>query len=1117
MYTVTKRNGKVVDFDLTKIRNAVEKAFVATDTNYTNDILDLLALRITADSQKKIVDGSVHVEDIQDSAEKVLEQAGYTDVAKAYILYRKQREKLRNVKSTLIDYKETVDKYMHATDWRVKENSTVNYSLGGLILSNSGAVTANYWLSEIYDDEIADAHRNADIHIHDLSMLSGYCAGWSLKQLIKEGLGGVPGKITSAPAKHLSVLCNQMVNFIGILQNEWAGAQAFSSFDTYLAPFVKTDNLSYPEVKKCIESFVYGVNVSSRWGSQAPFSNITLDWTVPDDLAELPAIVGGKEMDFCYKDCKKEMDMVNKAFLEVMIEGDANGRGFQYPIPTYSITNDFDWSDTENNRLLFEMTAKYGTPYFSNYINSDMKPSDCRSMCPLRGDQHVLVKDKTSGEFVIKPVAELYKDGNEIYTIILNGSEMKAKLNRFEKLRFYKIRTINGTEVIFSSNHLNMVRGGKIKRTDELTTEDFLPFNIVEYDGAGFSYEDGYLVGAFIALGSLSGDDTVIYTADETNSLDLDLIRKRTEKAFGSVVQEGVASGNRSIFVRSRSLRAVIEDHVYESDKSLAAKVVGRSLEFRHGILSALLNAYGSDDRISLMVPDASSRAIENFVAMLASMGIPAEVVKDQGYTIYTYCIDEEDEDAHYYPDRGNNDFIPVEGWYSWFRIDSIEPVDDGMTTGYCFEVLGDDGPYFMLPSGLVTHNCRLRLDLRELRKKSGGYFGSGESTGSIGVVTINMPRIAYLAKDEADFYHRLDRIMDISARSLDIKRKVISKLLDEGLYPYTKRYLGSFHNHFSTIGLVGMNEAGLNANWLRKDMSHKETQEFTIQVLKHMRERLSDYQEQYGDLFNLEATPAESTAYRLAKHDRERYPDIITAGKEGETPYYTNSSNLPVGYTEDVFDALDLQDEIQTLYTSGTVFHVFLGEKLPDWKAAANMVRTIAENYRLPYYTMSPTYSICPEHGYLTGEQKVCPKCGKVTEVWSRITGYYRPVQNWNDGKVQEFKDRKEYALEGHPFVKEQHKTLEPKAEATAQIEPVSEKPSVRYLFTTKTCPNCQMAKRFLKDISYIPVDAEENPDMCRKFKVMTAPTLVVDEGDESEKFELLSAIKKYADTQKV
>ena len=789
MLQVIKRNGETTDFTLTKISDAIIKAFRATDVQYSNDVVDLLTLRVTADFQSKVKDDGIHVEDIQDSVEKVLEQAGYTEAAKAFILYRKQREKLRTMKSTILDYKDVVNSYVKIEDWRVKENSTVTYSVGGLILSNSGAVTANYWLSEIYDEEIANAHRNADIHIHDLSMLTGYCAGWSLKQLITEGLGGITGKITSAPAAHLSVLCNQMVNFLGIMQNEWAGAQAFSSFDTYLAPFVKADNLSYKEVKKCIEAFVYGVNTPSRWGTQAPFSNITLDWTVPADLAELPAIVGGKEMDFCYKDCKKEMDMVNKAFIETMIEGDANGRGFQYPIPTYSITRDFDWSDTENNRLLFEMTSKYGTPYFSNYINSDMEPSDVRSMC------------------------------------------------------------------------------------------------------------------------------------------------------------------------------------------------------------------------------------------------------------------------------------------------------------------------------------CRLRLDLRELRKKSGGFFGSGESTGSVGVVTINMPRIAYLATDEDDFFRRLNKLMDIAARSLKIKRGVITKLLNEGLYPYTRRYLGTFDNHFSTIGLIGMNEVGLNANWLRADMTDKRTQEFTKKVLNHMRERLSDYQETYGDLYNLEATPAESTTYRLAKHDRELYPSIKTAGGSCDTPYYTNSSHLPVDFTTDIFDALDIQDELQTLYTSGTVFHAFLGEKLPDWKAAADLVRTIANNYKLPYFTLSPTYSICKEHGYLTGEQATCPHCGAPTEVYSRITGYYRPVQNWNDGKLQEYANRTEYDIE-HSELKRPVSAVVTLSDYASEVKVSVNTPTeVRYLFTTKTCPNCKLAKEYLKGVSYIPIDAEENMELATKYGIMQAPTLVVVNGEEYTKYVNAGNIKRYAE----
>lgn len=795
MFHVIKRDGKEDLFNLTRISDAMMKAFHATDVTFNNEIIDLLALRVTSDFQNKVQNGAIHVEDVQDSVEKVLEQAGYAESAKAYILYRKQREKMRTMKSTILDYKDVVNSYVKVEDWRVKENSTVTYSVGGLILSNSGAVTANYWLSEIYDEEIGEAHRNADIHIHDLSMLTGYCAGWSLKQLIKEGLGGIAGKITSAPAAHLSVLCNQMVNFLGIMQNEWAGAQAFSSFDTYLAPFVKVDNLSYAEVKKSIEAFIYGVNTPSRWGTQAPFSNITLDWTVPDDLAHLPAIIGGKEMDFTYSDCKKEMDMVNKAFIETMIEGDANGRGFQYPIPTYSITKEFDWSDNENNRLLFEMTAKYGTPYFSNYINSDMEPSDVRSMC------------------------------------------------------------------------------------------------------------------------------------------------------------------------------------------------------------------------------------------------------------------------------------------------------------------------------------CRLRLDLRELRKKTGGFFGAGESTGSIGVVTINMPRIAYLSSSKDDFYKRLNKMMDISARSLKIKRGVIAKLLEEGLYPYTKRYLGSFNNHFSTIGLIGMNEVGLNANWLRGDMITTKTQEFTKDVLNHMRNRLSDYQELYGDLYNLEATPAESTTYRLAKHDLKKWPTIKTAGKQGDKPYYTNSSNLPVNFTSDIFDALDIQDELQALYTSGTVFHAFLGEKLPDWKAAANLVKTISDNYKLPYYTLSPTYSICKEHGYLQGEETKCPICGGRTEVYSRITGYYRPVQNWNDGKLQEYQNRVEYDIKNSTLKRPTAKVVtlshlknESSLFEKAEVD-IREPKHIKYLFTTKTCPNCQVAKGYLSDEKYILIDAEENMELASKYGIMQAPTLVEVNGTNVKKYVNISNIKKYAD----
>lgn len=805
MNNVIRRDGTAVAFDPTKIENAVAKAFMATDELDARDISSVsraICLIVTTTLNGRKLDAAT-VEEIQDEVESALMNCGYAKTAKAYILYRRQHANVRETKDTLLDYKKLIDGYIGTEkDWRVKENSTVTLSVGGLILSNSGAVTANYWLSEVYDEDVADAHRNCFMHIHDLSMLTGYCAGWSLKQLIQEGLGGVPDRITSAPAKHLTTLCNQMVNFLGIMQNEWAGAQAFSSFDTYLAPFVKVDNLSYKDVKQSIQSFIYGVNTPSRWGTQAPFTNVTLDWTVPEDMINMPALVGGKEMDFTYGDCKAEMDMVNKAFIEIMIEGDANGRGFQYPIPTYSITKDFDWSETENNKLLFEMTAKYGTPYFSNYINSDMSPSDVRSMC------------------------------------------------------------------------------------------------------------------------------------------------------------------------------------------------------------------------------------------------------------------------------------------------------------------------------------CRLRLDLRELRKKGGGFFGSGESTGSIGVVTLNLPRIAYLSSTKEEFYSMLDKYMDIAARSLDTKRKVINRLLEEGLYPYTKRYLGAFNNHFSTIGLVGMNETILNAKWIDSDITKPEGRDFSIEVLNHMRDRLSDYQEMYGDLFNLEATPAESTTYRFAKHDTEEFADIITAACKDQAPYYTNSTHLPVNYTEDIFDALEMEDEMQTLYTSGTVFHGFLGERMPDWKAAANLVKKIAYNFKLPYYTLSPTYSICESHGYIAGEHFSCPHCGKATEVYSRITGYYRPVRNWNDGKSSEFENRKTYEPEELFSVNrnllEEAGVDEPRVgtqtlgRANRVEAPKSNSDAEKViLVTTKTCPNCQAAKNYLNQagIEYdvILADEADGAEIAVQYNISAAPTLIVQSGEEAELYSNVSNIRAY------
>ena len=654
--SVVKRSGEIASYDRKKIENAIGKAIQAVekniDPNRAEVLTDLVEEKLRLQMAGNRANSIPAIEEIQDIVETVLIENKEVDIAKAYILYRAKHEAVRDTKSLMLDINKTMDGYLAQSDWRVNENANVNFSLGGLILHNSGTITANYWLNNIYSKEIADAHKHAAFHIHDLSMFSGYCAGWSLRQLIQEGLGGVTDKITSEPAKHLSTLVNQIVNFLGILQNEWAGAQAFSSFDTYLAPFVKADKLTEKQVRQCIQSYVYGVNTPSRWGSQAPFTNITLDWTCPEDLKNKKAIVGGKEQDFTYGDCQEEMNIINRQFIKIMLEGDAEGRGFAYPIPTYNITKNFDW-DSENAKLLFEMTSQYGTPYFQNFINSDLDPSDVRSMC------------------------------------------------------------------------------------------------------------------------------------------------------------------------------------------------------------------------------------------------------------------------------------------------------------------------------------CRLRLDKRELKKRGGGLFGSDEFTGSLGVVTINLPQIGYLTKTKEEFYNRLDYLMDLAKESLCIKRKVIQKLYDTGLFPYTKRYLKTLNNHFNTIGLCGMNECCLN--FLGCSITTPKGKQFAEEVLDHMRQTMSDYQEKSGELFNLEATPAESTSYRLARHDKEQYPDIITSGTTD--PYYTNSSQLPVDYTADIFEALDHQESLQTKYTGGTVFHTFVGEQIKDWKSCQDLVHTIFTNYKIPYLTISPIYSICPIHGYLSGEHFECPKCKQEKE----------------------------------------------------------------------------------------------------------------------------------------
>lgn len=783
---IIKRDGAIVPFKEERIFNAIHKAFLATQGEPCGGVVQRLTDQVIAELNTRYHERSIPaVEEIQDIVEKVLMNENFSEVAKAYILYRNQRNRLREGKALVLDVEKIMDGYLNQTDWRVNENSSINYSLGGLILHNAGAITANYWLHHIYDEKIANAHKNGDFHLHDLSMFSGYCAGWSLRQLLELGFGGVRGKINSKPAKHFSTAIWHIINFLGTMQNEWAGAQAFSSFDTYLAPFIKNENLSFKEVKQHIQSFVYSLNTPSRWGTQPPFTNITLDWVCPNDLADKKVIIGGTERDFCYKDCQKEMDMINRAFLEIMLEGDANGRGFAYPIPTYNITRDFNW-ESENADLLFQMTAKYGTPYFQNFINSDLNPSDVRSMC------------------------------------------------------------------------------------------------------------------------------------------------------------------------------------------------------------------------------------------------------------------------------------------------------------------------------------CRLQLDKRELRRRGGGLFGADEFTGSIGVVTINMPRIGYLSKNEDEFFARLDELMDIAKDSLECKRKTIQQLMNQGLFPYSRRYLKSFNNHFSTIGLVGMHECCLN--FLHKSIASEEGHAFTEKVLLHMRKRLADYQEETGNLYNLEATPAEGTSYRLAKIDKEKFSDIIQSGTTD--PYYTNSSNLPVDYTDDVFKALQLQEGFQTKYTGGTVFHVFLGESLPDAQSCRTLVRQIVSNFRIPYVSISPTFSVCETHGRFAGKQEFCPQCGAEMEVYSRITGYYRAVTFWNKGKKEEFKQRLTYDVnhstppnenEGCCCVDKAKCDCECPAECAGEAE--------KLFFFSDTCVKCQALKPFLVEQGFtghwINTSEEAGFDLAKKYQVRNLPALVL-LGDKPQVIYDTEAIKK-------
>ena len=1075
MYQVVKRDGSIAEFRMERIRDAIQKAFVACNKHDHPSVTDFLALKTVSHFEPKIKDGYIAVEDIQDSVEAVLSRGGYEGVAKAYILYRKQREKLRNMKNTYLDYKETVNSYLKVLDWRVKENSTVTYSVGGLILSNSGAITANYWLSEIYDDEIANAHRNADIHLHDLSMLTGYCAGWSLKQLIQEGLGGIPGKITSAPASHLSTLCNQIVNFLGIMQNEWAGAQAFSSFDTYLAPFVKVDNLSYKEVKQCIQSFVYGVNTPSRWGCV----NSDTEVLSVNGFKKYNELKEG-DLIYTWNNGELQLNPVRKVITKPFtgkLHSYSSGKYNQTVTPNHRMLvkkHNIDEYKIKLSEEIFNAKTPYALP--TKFSSSSIKgiglsDDEIRLAAIIYTDGSVDMRDGKAHKVTVCKSPKRY--GNELICEIaeklglkFTESKKQGEFGSVNQYTFYGDAARRIFNLIGSKTNINSIFLGMNQHQAEIFLNTWAAFD-GNVQKMALQCDNPQIADEIQQIAILAGYTSYRMERRKTQYIKLRKSKcvyphKREEVDYDGIVwcpnvENGTAvfryKGNVYISGQTQApFSNITLDWTVPADLAeLNCIVGGKEVDFKNKAF------------IEIMIAgDANGRGFQ--------------------YPIPTYSITKD---------------------FDWSETENNKLLFE-MTSKY-------GTPYFsnyvnsdMEPSEIRSMCCRLRLDLRELRKKSGGFFGSGESTGSVGVVTINLPRIAYLAENEKDFYDRLDKMLDIAARSLKVKRTTISKLLDEGLYPYTKRYLGTLENHFSTIGIIGMNEAGLNAKWLRADLTDPKTQLFAKDVLNHIRTRLSDYQEMYGDLYNLEATPAESTSYRLAKHDVKRYPDIITASKE--TPYYTNSTHLPVGYTEDMFTALDIQDELQTLYNSGTVFHAFLGEKLPDWKAAMKLVRTIAENYKLPYYTISPVYSVCKNHGYITGEVYECPECGEKTEVYSRITGYYRPVQNWNDGKAQEFKDRKLYVPKDISDSKEESCT---ECEVAENIKTDNNNTEItlpvgNYLFKTETCPNCKIAESKLgkASIPYVKMIANENVDLVKSLGIKQAPTLVVIKEGKVDKF---------------
>lgn len=905
---------------------------------------------------------------------------------------------------TTVDPISTIDEYLDRSDWRVNANANQDYSIGGLILNSAGKVTANYWLEAVFSDDASVAHRSGDIHIHDLDMLGGYCAGWSLRGLLEGGFNGVEGTISAGPPKHFSSAAGQIVNFFGTLQNEWAGAQAFSSFDTYMAPFVRLDNMSYEDVRQNMQELIFNLNVPSRWGNQCPFTNLTFDWTCPEDLKDQYPMIGGEMCDFTYGDLQKEMDLINRAFMDVMIEGDANGRVFTFPIPTYNITKDFDW-DSPNSDMLFEMTAKYGLPYFQNFINSDLDPGMIRSMCPLTSDTEVIVR--TKGRGVRKaPISDIVfgMEKGSKYEVWTPSGWKGAEPVRAEASEAYKFTLSNGLSVSMGENHLQPVRGRGTISARDIQVGDWLPYSRTGFHNADLgTYDLGYAVGAYMGDGSVH-DSVLTYSLNETTKISLkDELVKFWEsmgyktRVYGSQLRVLGHAGDvvRRYVGGKTSLDKHLKDLVYDM-----------GIPFREGLLQGWADTDGSQSRNRVYT--ASREAAGDMVTLAVTLGRKARLgdkdTRDGRLgTSAVYRVD--------LPERDNyGDVFQGDEEYHYYRVESIEPL--GVKNNlYCFEVQDDDH-LFTLADGLTTHNCRLQLDMTELLKRGNGLFGSAELTGSIGVVTVNMARLGYLYRGDWDaLVQELDRLIDVASDTLEKRRDVVQENMDRGLYPFTKRYLGHLNNHFSTIGVNGINEMIRNYTGDVLDITDPEGHDMAAEILDHIRERMTELQEATGNMYNLEATPAEGTTYRFAKEDKDLYPDIIQAGTE-EQPYYTNSSQLPVGYTDDPFQALKEQDGLQGKYTGGTVLHLYMGEKVSSTEATKQMVKRALTNHRLPYITVTPTFSICPVHGYLSGEHELCPKCDEPQEceVWTRVMGYFRPVASYNIGKKGEYAERVEF-----------------------------------------------------------------------------------------------------------